>query len=221
MEFLSLPLEIRLQIYCVVFGRGKAVIEANGENDSACVLPKDGTFQHHSQRSSQLLRVNRMILLEARPVLYANTRFHVMTHAFAGKLPARVTDGHPCAPYVKHLIWQLDCDMLKRFYSEDCQLEPAEAAQWLSFELRCRADTWRDSFLGEWCDRQAFVKGRDQVISCARMFRNAMSSDTHGKATLVEDRTQLGRGRVILKLERNKPGLPQEDSLEELPLASP
>lgn len=206
MGLLDLPLEIRLEIYGLVFGHGKAVVEATNEDESPCILPKDGSFQNHSQRSSQLLRVNRTVLLEARPVLYANTVFHVLTHSFAGKLPYRITDGNPCAPHLKHLIWQLDCDMLKCFYAEDLRLDPVETDGWSSLEIRCRAEAWRDSFLGEWCDREAFVRGRDQVVGYACALQDAMRSVNHDQVALVEDRSQLGRGRVILKLERIRSG---------------
>src|SRR6201999_2437846 len=89
--FFHLPLEIRLEIYGLVFGCGKAIIETKVEDDSCSSVPRRGTFQEHSSRSSQLLRGNRTILLEARPVLYANTIFHTVSQTFAGKLPTRVT----------------------------------------------------------------------------------------------------------------------------------
>ena len=207
--FIDLPLEIRLEIYGLVFGSGKAVIEAKNEDDGGALLPQDSSFQTQSQRSAQLLRVSKAILMEARPVLYANTTFHVLTMVFAGKLPANITNGHPCAPYVKHLIWQLDCDMLKHFYPEDLRF-PLEASRWSSFEIRCRAETWRNSFLGEWCDREAFVKGRDQVCGYASVFHLAMGSRDNRKVSFVEDRSQLGRGRVILRLSRARSKLRQE-----------
>jgi len=208
--FLDLPLEIRLDIYGLVFGCGKALIEAKNEDDSSCLLPRDSAFHNHGPRSSQLLRVSRTILLEARPVLYANTTFHVCTQAFAGKLPETFTNGHPCAPHIKHLIWQLDCDMLKHYYPEDLRLDPLEVAQWSSLEIRCRAELWRNSFMGEWCDREAFVRGRDQLVAYTGVFQAAMSSPSGGRVHLIEDRCQLGRGRVILRLNRTNPGLKQE-----------
>ena len=203
--FLDLPYEIRLEIYRLIFGSGKAIIEANSENDSTYLLPQNSILQNHIQRTSQLLRVNKTILSEARPVLYANTTFHVLTQAFAGKLPVKITDGHPSSPFVRNLIWQLDCDMLKHCYVDDLLLDTAAIAQWTNLELRCRAESWRDSFLGEWCDREAFVAGRDQLINYARVFLVAMESrlGVGAKLDLVEDRSQLGRGRVILKVTRS------------------
>jgi hypothetical protein len=198
--FFRLPLEIRLEIYSLAFGHGKAIFEAKIEDNICCMVPRQGTFQNPSARSSQLLRVSRTILHEARPVLYANTIFQVVNQTFAGKLPTRITDGHLCAPHIKHLIWQLDCDMLKHFYAADLQLDLSEISQWSTFEIRCRADTWRNSFLGEWCDREAFLKGRAQVIEYARVFHEAMSSLDRGSIAFVEDRSHLGRGRVILRL---------------------
>ncbi|KIX93235.1 uncharacterized protein Z520_11090 [Fonsecaea multimorphosa CBS 102226] len=212
----DLPAEIRLQIYGLVFGHGKAVIEAKNEDDSGSLMPQLAKFENHSQRSSQLLRANKTILLEARPVLYSNTVFHVINHAFAGKLPTRITDGHPCAPHIKHLVWQLDCDMLKHFYPEDLRLDLGEVARWSSLEIRCRAETWRNSFLGEWCDREAFVRGRAQILEYAQVFHHAMSRRNGGRITFAEDRSQLGRGRIILRLNSGWVTSKQQRSLEEL-----
>jgi hypothetical protein len=203
MGFLDLPLEIRLEIYGLVFGRNKVWVGVDKGDNSSCLVPKDGTFRNHTNKSSQLLRVNRTILLEARPVLYANTIFHVLVRSFAGTLPTRITDGHPCAPYVKHLIWQLDCDMMKHFYIEDLRLDRVATTQWSSVELRCQAGSWRQSFLGEWCDREAFVKGREQVMSYACMLQDAMSSANLGQVSLIENESHLGRGQVMLRLDRH------------------
>lgn len=209
-SFLNLPVEIRLHIYDLVFSRGKAMIEAKNEDDSSCLVPLASAFQTHTARSSQLLRVSSAVLSEARPVLYANTTFHVLNQSFAGTLPTTITDGHPCAPYMKHLIWQLDCDMLKHFYPQDLRLDLEEVGQWASLEIRCRAEAWRNSFLGEWCDREAFVGGRDQVLAYARVFLRAMGSRRGDRVRLVEDRSQLGRGRVILRLGDGRSSLRQE-----------
>ena len=198
--FFRLPLEIRLDIYDLAFGHGKAIIEVKIEDDSSCLIPRHGTFQNRSARSSQLLRVSKAILDEARPVLYANTVFHVVNQVFAGKLPTRISDGHPCIPHIKHVLWQMDCDMLKHFYVGDSQLDLPAISQWSSFEIRCRADTWRDSFIGEWCDREAFLKGRSQVVEYARLLHKAMSGRTRNGLAFFEDRSQLGLGRVILKI---------------------
>ncbi|OAP64120.1 hypothetical protein AYL99_00092 [Fonsecaea erecta] len=214
-RFLDLPLEIRFEIYRLVFGHGKAVVEAKSEDDSGALMPQLARFENHSPRSSQLLRVNKTILLEARPVLYANTVFHVISHAFAGRLPIRITDGHPCAPHIQHLIWQLDCDLLRHFYAEDLQLDLDEVAHWSSLEIRCRAETWRNSYLGEWCDREAFVKGRAQILEYAQVFHHAMSR-SGGRITFAEDRRQLGRGRIILRLNTGWVASVQQKSAEEL-----
>ena len=205
-SFFNFPLEIRLKIYRLAFGNGKAVIETRDEDDSCCMVPLLSTFQNQSPRSSQLLRVNKTILLEARPVLYTNTVFHVVQRVFAGNLPTQLSDGHFCAQHIKHLIWQLDCDMLKHFYAEDLRFDLAEVSRLSSLEIRCRADTWRNSFVGEWCDREAFVKGRAQIIEYARMFPHAMSAGNGSRISFVEDRSQLGRGRIILRLSRDEYG---------------
>ena len=202
-SLLDLPPEIRLQIYAFIFSSGKVVIEVEDDENKPCLLPRRSVFQTQSSRSSQLLRVSKAILTEARPVLYFNTTFQILNRVFAGKLPVAVSDGHACAAHVKRLIWQVDCDIMKHFYPEDLQLDPEDVGRWNSFELRCRADTWRNSFLGEWCDREAFVQGREQIIAYARVFQAVMNSRTANKVNLIENRSQLGRGRLILRLTRD------------------
>lgn len=202
--FFDLPFEIRLEVYKLLFRPAKVILAAKDEDDSCSMVPKSATFQHQSSKSSQLLRVNRTILQEARPILYANTTIHVVSRAFAGKLPTRWTDGQHLAPHIKHLIWQMDCDMLKHFYAEDHRLDLEVISGLSSLEIRCRVDTWRNSFLGEWCDREAFVKGRAHLIEYARVFQDAMSSGLGHRVDLEEDRSQLGRGRIVLRLQRHR-----------------
>lgn len=198
-NFFDLPVEIRLDIYKHLFGAGKVILTI-GRSDSDSLLPAVAKPQTHDPRSSQLLAVCKTILEEARPVLYANTTFHVLSHVFAGKLPSNFTDGAPLAPFVKHLIWQVDCDMMKFVYEEDLKMEPSDLAQLSSLEIRCRAETWRGSFLGESCDRDRFVQGREQTISYAKYLQKQMADNVN----LVEDRTFLGKGCVRLRLGQGR-----------------
>ena len=205
MSFFDLPAEIRIKIYHLVFGYGKALISADCRDEISCILPRSAKLQHQLPRSSQLLQTCKTVLFEARDILYADSVLHVIVaQAFAGRLPATLTDGHIVAPYVQHLIWQLDCDMMKHFYADDLRLDPTSFAELESLELRIRADTWRDSFLGEWCDREAFVRGREQAIAYAMTLKDTMINGRRSEVNLVEDRSQLGRGRVILRLSRGK-----------------
>lgn len=58
---------------------------------------------------------------------------------------------------------------------------------------------------GEWCDREAFVQGRDQVLRYARVYHDAMRSHRGGKICFVEDLRQFGRGCTILRLDSKEP----------------
>jgi len=58
--------------------------------------------------------------------------------------------------------------------------------------------------MGEWCDREAFLNGRTQLVEYMRLFLEAMSSYSGGPIVFVEDRSQMGRGRIILRLDRNR-----------------
>jgi hypothetical protein len=206
MAFLDLPAEIRLSIYDLVFGNSNTVLSAKRRGDDRySLLPAETTALHETHRSAQLLRVCKAIFLEALPILYSNTTFHIIAQAFAGQLPLTFTNGHPAASQVRQLVWQLDCDMMKHYYPDELRLSPTALVQLTSLELRCRAETWRNSFLGEWCDREAFVKGREQTIEFAKTIRSLMASGEDDCVALVEDRGQLERGQVILRLARGKP----------------
>lgn len=197
--FLDLPVEIRLDIYKHAFGSGKIILTTS-RSDTDSLLPVAAAPQNHRPRSAQLLATCRTILHEARPILYASTTFQVMSHVFAGKWPSMFTDGSLMAPFVKHLIWQVDCDMMKVVYEEDLKIPGADLARLSSLEVRCRAETWRGSFLGEHCDRERFVQGREQAIGYAKYLQRRMGE----QVALVEDRTFLGKGCVMLRLQRGK-----------------
>lgn len=207
-QFLDLPVEIRLKVYHFVFNRGKAVLSLKGNTSS--LLPLECLLEQRLQRSSQLLRTCKVILEEARSILYLNTTFHVMVQAYAGNLATLFSDGHTSAPYVRNLVWQLDCDILKQFDIDDVCLQSSQMSHLKSFEIRCRAENWRNSFLGEWCDRQAFLTGRDYMIAYASKIQHLMRGDDFGnckKPVIIEDRSQLGRGRIILRFSRVTPHL--------------
>ena len=197
--FFDLPLEIRLQIYQQVFQPAKLVL-ASDRADANSLLPITAQQQNETPRSAQLLRVCKTILHEARPVLYANTTVQVVSHVFAGRLPSNFSDGLPMAPYIRHLIWHIECDMMKHMYEEDLRLQATDLTQLSSLEIRCRAETWRDSFLGEHCDRDRFVKGREQVLNYARLLQGLSPS----RPELVEDQTFLGKGCVRVRMNAGR-----------------
>ncbi len=166
------------------------------------LLPAEIISLHNTHRSAQLLQVCGVILFLAQPVLYSSTGFHVIFQAIAGKLPCTVTNGHLAAPRVQRLIWQLDCDLMRHFYQDDLRLDLNALSRLKSLELRCRAETWRSSFMGEWCDCEAFVKGGNQTIHFAKLLSQSIVLGSDDCVTVVENRRQLDQGRVVLRLER-------------------
>jgi hypothetical protein len=195
-NFFDLPVEIRLDIYKLTFGSGKTILQTT-RSDTDSLLPLAASPQYRCSRSGQLLATCRTILEEARPILYSNTTFQVTSHVFAGKWPSNFTDGASIAPFVKHLVWQVDCDMMKMVYEDDLKMQSTDFNQLSSLELRARAETWRDSFLGEYCDRDRFIKGREQAIDYGKSLQRYMSKSL----ALVEDRRLLSKGCVVLKLQ--------------------
>lgn len=207
-SLLDLPYEIRLQIYSDVFGHGITYVDggrqdAGPNNNRPSMLPMPAEKSHRQERSAQLLRTCRTILKEARPILYKSTVFRSYSNAFAGRMPVQMTTDHATFRHVQHLEWSLHCDMLKRFDPADVQIEAEETKKLRSVQLDCQSENWRNSYCGEWDDRQVFVKGRQQVIDFAKILQVRMSTPK-SPVMLIEDMQYLSRGRVILKLFRGR-----------------
>jgi hypothetical protein len=200
---LHLPVEIRLQIYAEVFGIGKVILDGGDHQQTSCfVSSMVAPIPTAPGRSSQLLRTCKTILSEARPVLYANTVFHVIQQTFAGSLPSSFTDDHPSAMHIHDVIWQVECDILKRWYEDD--LEFQRAADWASLkslEIRCRVGAWRESYCGDVDERASFATGREQVLKYgARLLDGMGVGDKKTFQTLVEDRRFHGKGEMRIRL---------------------
>lgn len=206
MAFLDLPLEIRLEIYSHVFGDGVAHVDGGrqdtgSESQAPSILPLPGKQLCQRQWSAQLLRTCRIILAETRPILYQHTIFRINFQAFAGRLPVQMAAGHPSYTLVQHIEWSLSCDLLKKYEPMDVMIGESDMHHLQSLQLTCQVENWRGSFCGEWCDREEFVRGRQQVIEFAKLLRSKMASLAK-PATLVEDMRYLSRGRVVLRLSR-------------------
>ena len=214
-SLLSLPVEIRLEIYSLLFGQGKAMLNLGNRPHLKSFIP-GAAFEtaRAPERSSQLLRTCQTILHEAQPLLYATTTFHVLQHVFAGSLPTSFSDGHGGAKYMKHVVWQLECDLLKRWYAEDLQFQSAD--EWGSLqtlEIRCRADQWCGSYHGEKDERAEFANGREQVVNYGAWLLQGMgNSERTTFLKLSEDRRYNGKGEVRIKLARGTAPLDSEVS---------
>lgn len=206
MTLFQLPLEIRLSIYSELFGNGIAHVDGGRQDigveaESPNMLPAITQSPRLQQRSAQLLRTCKAVLAEARPVLYENTIFRTSYQAFAGRLPVKMTNGNLCYPYVRHLEWSLDCDILKKFIDRDVCIRENDARYLQTVQLTCQAENWKGSFCGEWCDREMFVQGRQQVTDFAKLLQASMSGEST-PVNLVEDTRFLSRGRVVLRLSK-------------------
>jgi hypothetical protein len=200
---LHLPVEIRLQIYAELFGIGKVILDGGDHQQTSCFVSSTvAPISTAPGRSSQLLRTCKTILSEARAVLYANTVFHVIQQTFAGSLPSSFTDDHPSAMHIHDVIWQVECDILKRWYEDDLQFQ--RAADWASLkslEIRCRVDAWRESYCGNVSSRAHFATGREQVLKYGVRLLDGMGvGDEKTFQTLVEDRRFHGKGEMRIRL---------------------
>jgi len=208
MAFLRLPPEIRLEIYSHLFGIVVTHVDGGrqdtgSEAQAPSILPAPVKQLRQQPRSAQLLRTCKTILEEAQPVLYQHTIFRISFQAFAGRLPVQMTAGHPSYAHIRHLEWSLSCDFLKRFDARDVHINERDMAYLQSLQLTCQAEDWKGSFCGEWCDRENFVRGRQQLIDFAKLVHRKMGNSATS-TTLVEDVKYLSRGRVVLKLVRGK-----------------
>lgn len=204
---LDLPVEVRLDIYTHVFGKGTATFMNGPQTEPPTFMPAQSGIQTSCPRSAQLLRTCRTIFNEAESILYTNTDFCTIAEAFAGKLPTLVSDDKAVGSKVKNLKWQLKCDMMKHFYPEDLQIEAKDLLQLVNLELRCQAENWRQPSCGVWCDQDSFIQGYEEIIGYARSLREQMRQAGQGEVYLTEDQSQLGRGRVILHMQRRTPVL--------------
>lgn len=203
LEFLRLPVEIRLNIYAQLFGDSVAYLDGGRqdvgtENKAPSIFPSPELI-HSPGRGSQLLRTCKMVLAEAQPVLYKNTTFRTSFQAFAGRLPVRHSDGNLTFPHVKKLEWQLSCDLLKVYKADDVSITHEDVRNLESIQISCQAESWRGSFCGEWCDRELFVNGRGQVVEFVKLLQSKMAGKGK-RTTLIEDIRGLSRGKVVLKL---------------------
>lgn len=204
MSFLHLPIEIRLAVYSELFGEGIARVnggrqDTGTEAQTPSMLPSPNKHGRNQQRSAQLLRTCRTILAEAAPVLYNHTIFQTTFDAFAGRLPVCMTDGNPSFPAVRHLAWHLHCDLLKKYDSTEVHIEPRDTQNLRSIQIVCQAETWRDTTCSEWFERDALIKGRQQVLDFAKALKAKMATGTK-QFTLIEDTRLLPRGRVVLNI---------------------
>ena len=213
---LYLPVEIRLQIYAELFGTGKVILDGGDHQKTSCFVSSTvAPISTAPGRSSQLLRTCKTILSESRPVLYANTVFHVIQQTFAGSLPSSFTDDQPSAMHVHDVIWQIECDILKRWYEDDLQFQ--KAADWASLrslEIRCRVDAWRGSYCGGADERANFATGREQVLKYgARLLDGMGVGDEKTFQTLVEDCRFHGKGEMRIRLIKSRGSLYSDVSL--------
>lgn len=208
MQFLNLPFEIRLNIYDQLFGEDTAFINS-GRQDTGLeaelpsLLPCSIPGPYGRGRSGQVLRTCKEILAESRPVLYQGTLFNSVAHAFAGRLPITFVNSNPSFAHVRHLRWQLECDLLKNYEVAAVKIDEGDVRGLESIELVCQAESWKKSVCSAWIDCDAFNQGRQQVLDFAILLQSKMNS-TSKPVTLLEDTTHISRGRIILKLIKGR-----------------
>lgn len=204
MSFFSLPIEIRLAVYEELFGQGVTFIhggrqDTGSESQAPSMLPIVKGQMQTQERSAQILRTCKTVLAEASPILYNNTIFRTDFQAFAGRLPVQLTAGHPSAAKVRHLDWNLRCDLLKKFDQTELHITSEDTQSLQTIQLACQAGSWRGPVCGEWCDREVFVRGRQQVVDFAKAIQSSMRARAKN-VTLLEDTTSLSKGRVVLRI---------------------
>ncbi|KAJ9661965.1 hypothetical protein H2198_001717, partial [Neophaeococcomyces mojaviensis] len=120
-----------------------------------------------------------------------------------------MTNNNPTLPYVRHLQWHLNCDMLKRYNPAALDIDECDTEGLQSVLLVCQAENWKGSFCGAWTDREIFVRGREQLLDFAKLLQSKMNSGAK-PVTLLENSIYLSRGRVVLRLVKGRYALQAE-----------
>lgn len=207
MLLLQLPLEIRLNIYAQLFGQETVILDAGRQDvGSRARRPRLLSFTtsttHCQPRSAQILRTCRVVLEEARPMLYAHTMFKTVTDAFAGKIPLEFSTEHLTAPLVRHMCWQIHCDLLKCFKVEDVKISPSDVKNLRSLEICCSAESFKGSYAGGSQDSEVFATGRNWLLAFATLLRQYMSTPNR-RACLVEKKAHLPRGTITFLITKS------------------
>lgn len=128
-------------------------------------------------------------------------------HTFAGTLPSGLSNSHLLARHARHVVWQLDCDILKTYYPDDFAFQQGDLGMLDTLEMIAKVDTWKGSFCGEDTDRDGFVRGRKDMLEYGKLLLSQLQKDAHGPAYLVEDQRYLGQGEVRMRLCRGDESL--------------
>jgi hypothetical protein len=187
-RLMTIPAEVRQNIYHFVFGCDTAVLEAQylaSEN-------RNYSYLLHKPRSSQILRTCDRVCKEARVILFANTTFIINTHADFHRLPHEARCVHE-PELMKHLIWKIATnDLQKRWRTGDLNVSETLFPSLETMEIYCSGPTWESvrvlpSFT------MTYEEGRKKVLSLGM-------SHVDGRRFkgLVEDRSC--RGQIHLRL---------------------
>ena len=213
-SLLDLPAEVRLNVYSHLFKDQRIFIDAGNYSGLQSMLPIHRATSHNSSssppESAQLLQVCRTLHNEAQPLLYEHLTFHVSTRTFAGSLPYSLTDAQtntdpdvttsiPSSPFLRHIIWQLQCDILKKFYFEDLKITAEQIANLETFEIRCRCAAWRDVGEKDLSESEKFTRGREQVRAYLAHL-GALRDSAGEKYVVDEDESVWGIGEVRMSL---------------------
>lgn len=116
---MHIPSEIRSLVYEFLFGTNFTALLVT-INDNSCfptLLPElDPASAIH--RSSQVLRVCRTIYLEALPILYDETRFHISQRTFAARIPCEYGNTGGFATNARRVNWTMNCDILLALHDD-------------------------------------------------------------------------------------------------------
>ena len=219
-SLLDLPAEVRLNVYSHLFKYQRVFIDAGNYSGLPALLPNHRTTRRNTPssppESAQVLQVCRTLHAEAQPLFYQHLTFHVSTRTFAGSLPYSLTDvqantdmqtntasnlitSTSSSPPVRHIIWQLQCDILKKFYYEDLKITAEEISNLETFEIRCRCAAWRDVGEKIISESEKFTRGRQQVRGYLEHL-GALGRDVGGRYEVEEDESAWGMGEVRIRL---------------------
>jgi hypothetical protein len=189
-RLLTIPLEVRRNIYNFVFGNDTAVLEAQ----YIATENRNYSYLLHQPRSSQILRTCDKVCKEARAILFANTTFIVNTHADFHRLPHETYCARE-ARLMKHVIWKIATnDLQNRWRTGDLNVSETLFPGLETMEIYCSGPTWESTRVLP-SFTMTYEEGRKKILSLGM-------SHVDGRRfkRLVENSSC--RGQIHLKLTK-------------------
>ena len=202
LTFLTMPTEIRLNIYNHVFGVDTAVLDFQLIDGNHRMIGRNHTYLLHKPRPTGILLASRSIYTEARPVLFAHTTFVVNKYADFHQLPwATCCLDQPWM--IKHISWTITTnDLQRRWNNGDLSVTQPSFPGLENLEMHCSAPNWESTPVAG--IKFSHTEGRAKMLQLAMehvdgVRFNKLVEEIHGKG---QNSSEVGKGSCGTQAER-------------------